>query len=302
MRSVKISGIAIGFMMAAVFAFAPAIAFLAIPAAGFFLLLLPLWGIAATIAIFTGFLLLGRPSNAIGVALFAAAVVLSPIGNLAAVSVQAVIQVIAVQRMAQPIFDAACAKDYIPLAALSGNRPGRVVLDDIDMPYAGYKPSDVVAVLTGMEVLEIHRRTSDDFFEAWRTKADQSAACGEGWNSSEVDVSVQGPQLAIAPLKIDRCLRRSKIADPTRDRTPAIILKNGPSVGGYCSVIDVIQRAGDRDVLLGRVHYDGYNRRLFPDLVRPSGNARSTWFLAVLGKVLGEDISENSLMRYALKN
>ena len=299
MRSLKITGIGIGFLVAAFLAFAPPIVFLAIPAAGFFILLLPLWAIATTIIAFAGFLLSGRPSNAIGVALFAAAAALSPFGTLASAGVHAALQVIAVQRMAQPIFDAACAKDYIPLASFSGNRPGRIVFDAVNIPYAGYDPADVVAVLTGMEVLEIHRRGSDDFLEAWKTTADQSASCKEGWNSSEVQVTVRGPQLAISPLKIDRCLRRSKIADPSRDQTPALILKNGPNVGGYCSAIDVVERAGGRDVLLGRVHYDGYNQRLFPHLMRPDGNVRSAWFFAVLGKILGEEISENSLMRYA---
>ena len=49
------------------------------------------------------------------------------------------------------------------------------------------------------------------------------------------------------------------------------------------------------------MHYDGDNKRLIPDLARTSGNARSTWYFAILSKVLGEDISENRLMRHALK-
>jgi hypothetical protein len=69
-----------GFVLAAVLALGPPIAFLMIPAAGFFLFVVPIWSIGVVCLLFLGLLIFGRIPSAIGVALLAIAVALSPLG------------------------------------------------------------------------------------------------------------------------------------------------------------------------------------------------------------------------------
>ncbi len=70
-----------GFVLAVVLALVLPIAFLAIPAAGFFLALVPIWSVGVVGLLFFGLLIFGRIPAAIGVALLAVAVALSPVGR-----------------------------------------------------------------------------------------------------------------------------------------------------------------------------------------------------------------------------
>src|SRR5258708_4899886 len=74
-------GVFYGFVAAVVLAFGPPIAFLAMPAAGFFLPLVPIWSIGVVCLLFFGLLIFGRIPSALGVALLAIAVALSPVGS-----------------------------------------------------------------------------------------------------------------------------------------------------------------------------------------------------------------------------
>jgi len=81
-------GVLYGFVATVVLAVLPPIAFLAMPAAGFFLFVVPFWSIGVVCLLFFGFLIFGRLPAAIGVAMFAIAVVLSPVGQVAIVLIK----------------------------------------------------------------------------------------------------------------------------------------------------------------------------------------------------------------------
>jgi len=96
-----------GFVLAAVLALGPPFAFLMIPAAGFFLLLLPIWSIGVICLLFFGLLIFGRIPYAIGVAMSAIAGALSPLGTLSMWSVSAVSEGIKLDKLARELMEKA---------------------------------------------------------------------------------------------------------------------------------------------------------------------------------------------------
>jgi len=88
-------------------ALGPPFAFLMIPAAGFFLLLLPIWSIGVICLLFFGLLIFGRIPYAIGVAMSAIAGALSPLGTLSMWSVSAVSEGIKLDKLARELMEKA---------------------------------------------------------------------------------------------------------------------------------------------------------------------------------------------------
>jgi hypothetical protein len=291
-----------GFVLAALLALGPPIAFLMIPAAGFFLLLLPVWSVGVICLLFLGLLIGGRIPHAIGVALLALAGALSPLGKLSMTSASVVAGTIETTRFLLRELNEKCGTGFVPLKKASA-KYGLIVLDDI--PTNGeqnYAIADTVAVLTGMRVVEISRMGHDfHFYEARETMADHSSSCIGQRDSAQVGVSPRGSQRSIAPLAVDVCLRRTKIADPSRDQTPAIVLRSNRSVAMYCDVTEVVERTQGDNVELGRVHYNSFLQRFYPKLTLPKGIPQDNWLLVLLSEVLQQDLSDKALMRHAVK-
>ena len=220
-----------GFMLAAVLALGPPVAFLMIPGAGFFLLLLPIWSMGVICLLFLGLLISGRIPHAIGVALLAFGAALSPLGMLGVSSAGVVGQTIKTNNFILRELNEKCATNLVVLEKASAKYE-LIVLDNIDTRgEQNYDIADTVAVLTGMRVVEIHRTGHElKFYEAWETVAEHSSSCVGERDSPKVDRSPRGSQRSIAPLAVDVCLRRTKIPDPSGDQTPAIVLRSNPSV------------------------------------------------------------------------
>lgn len=294
-------GVFYGFVAAVVLAFGPPIAFLAIPGAGFFLLLVPIWSIGVVGLLFFGLLIFGRIPSAIGVAMLAIAVALSPFGKLAMATVNLVNQHFELNEHIERGLKEKCAIELAPLKKASA-KYGLVVLDHIDTRgEQNYDFADTVAVLTGMRVVQISPGGHGSYsYEGWETMADHSGSCVGEYDSAKVERSPRGSQRSIAPLAVDACLRRAKIREPFRDQTPAIVLR-GKGVGALeCLAIEVVERTASGDVELGRVHYDSHHKRFYPNLAPPQGVPQDNWQLVLLSEVLQQDLSDKALMTHAV--
>lgn len=289
-----------GFAAAVVLGLGPPIAFLMLPAAGFFLLLVPIWSIGVVGLLFVLFLIFGRIPAAIGVALLAIAVALSPFGILAVGAVAVVRQYVELNEHIEAGLEEKCATGYVALKKPSA-KPDRLVIDSIELRgEQNYDVADTVAVLTGMRVVEINRVGLDlRFNEAWETTAEHSNACVGEHASAELGVTPRGSQRKIAPFAVDMCLRRTKIPDPLRDLTPAIVLR-GKGVALDCLAIEVVERTESGDVELGRLHYDSYHKRFYPKLAPPEGVPQASWQLVLLSEVLQKDLGDKALMGHAV--
>jgi len=299
----------IGFAAAVVVALGPPIAFLAQAAAGMFLWVVPIWSIGAVGVLFFLFSILGRNPAVIGVGLFVIAVALSPIGRASiAIANSASQEQEARDRALRPLYEK-CATGYVALKKPSA-KYGLLVLDSINTFGApNYDVADAVAVLTGMRVVTIDRGYDDlSFRQAWETTAEHSDSCVGERDNDKVRVSdkveVGKPRLSwkkSVPFAVDVCLRRGKIPDPSRDQTPAIVLRRIPLADApNCHVTEVVERTASGDVALGRVHYDTYARRMYPDLPPPQGVPRDNWLVVVLSELLQQDLSDKALMGHAV--
>jgi hypothetical protein len=291
-----------GFVLAAVLALGLPIAFLAIPAAGFFLALVPIWSIGVVGLLFFGFLTFGRVPAAIGVALLAVAVALSPVGRAVVALIDQNIDAIDKRAKAHEFterkFRECATTAYAPLKKPSA-KYDLIVLENVDRCGAqNYDIADTVAVLTGMRVVE-SRRVCFDIHdsEAWQTTAEHSDSCVGEHDSAKVGVTPRLVPKSIAPLAVDACLRRTKIPDPSGDRTPAIVLRPIP----FCRATEVVERTQSGDVELGRVHYDSSHQRYYPDLTLPEGVPQNNWLVVLLSEVLQQDLSDKALMAHAVK-
>jgi hypothetical protein len=295
-----------GFVLAAVLALVPPIAFLAIPAAGFFLFVVPIWSIGVVGLLFFGLLIFGRIPSAIGVALLAIAVALPLLGMLSMPTKGVVYRATEAQVSALRQLKEKCATERAKLPPLNtaSAKYNLIVFDSVDTRgEQNYDLADTVAVLTGMRVVEISRVGLDRRFDqAWETMAEHSNSCVGGRDSAKVGVTPRGSQRSIAALAVDVCLRRTKIPDPSRDRTPAVVLRHAPIPSGamYCDVIEVVERMDGGDVGLGHVHYDSSQQRMYPRLALPKGVPQNNWLKVLLSEVLQQDLSDEALMGHAL--
>lgn len=290
-----------GFVLTVALVLLPPMAMLAMPAGGLFLLLVPIWSVGVVCLLFFGLVSRGRIPNAIGVALFVVAVALSPVG-------QAVIAF--VKEMDKDVKDRAQRADdeerkfrecattgYAPLKKPSAKHD-LVVLKNIDRCGAqNYEIPDTVAVLTGMRVIEIGHLcwgNNPPSSQAWETIAEHSSSCVGEHDSAEVRATPRLGPRSTAPLAVDVCLRRTKIPDPSGDRTPAIVLRYIPA----CRATEIVERTESGDVELGRVHYDTRLQRYYPDLAVPEGMLPS--LNVILSEVLQQDLGDKALMKRAV--
>lgn len=102
------------------------------------------------------------------------------------------------------------------------------------------------------------------------------------------------------PLHVDVCRRRRTLPAPPDDRTPAIVLRPVP-FGGDCKVTEVIERTASEDTMLGRLHYEGFRQRYYPDLAVPEGISRYNSLVVFLSEVLQRDLSDKALMKHAVE-
>ncbi len=289
------------FVAAAVLALAPPIAFLMMPAAGFFLLLLPIWSIGIICLLFFGLLIFGRIPSAIGVAMFAIAAALSPLGTLGMGTIRLVQQHFELNNRIESGLKEKCAVELAPLKKSSA-KYGLIVLDHIDTRgEQNYDIADTVAVLAGMRVVQLSPGGDGSYsYAGWETMADHSNSCVGEYDSAKVGRSPRGSQRSIAPLAVDACLRRRKIQEPFRDQTPAIVLR-GKGVGALeCLAVEVVEHTQSGDVELGSVHYDSYHKRFYPELTPPQGVPQANWQLVLLNEVLQQDLSDKALLEHAV--
>ena len=299
----------VGFVAAVVLAVAPPIAFLAIPGAGFFFFLVPIWCVGIVGLLFFGLLLFGRIPSAIGVGILVMAVVLSPLGRATAALIDQVDKQKNDNAVVQRKLKECATTGYVPLQKPSA-RYDRIVFDNVDTRDGAetYDIADTVAVLTGMRVVEISRAGPDRHVsEARETMAEHSGSCVGERDSAKVGVlwrasqqSWRVSQMPIPPLAVDVCLRRSKIPDPSGDRTPAIVFRAIPFGLVDCHATAVVERTQSGDVELGRVHYEAVHQRYYPDLALPEGVPKNNWLLVLLGEVLQQDLSNKALMAHAV--
>lgn len=296
----------VGFIAAVVLAIVPPIVFLTIPAAGFFLFVVPIWSVGTAGLLFFGFLIFGRIPAAIGVALLAIAVALSPVGRATAVLVGEIDKnrkegAKAKEYLANKRKE--CATGYVPLKRPSVKHD-LLVLENMNVcGDHNYDVPDTVAILTGMRVVEAGRYCfTGRIPEVRETIAERSDTCVGGRDSADVGItpSLVQRKMKVAPLRVDVCLRRRTLSDPPDDRTPAIVLRPVP-FGGGCEVTEVIERTASGDVALGRLHYEGFNQRYYPDMTVPEGISRYNSLVVFLTEILQQDLSDKALMKHAVK-
>jgi len=291
-----------GFVLTAALALLPPIALLAMPGGALFLLLVPVWSVGVVGVLFFRNLSRGRIPSAIGVALLATAVALSPVGQAVVAYIKDIDKTAKEQAQrsedAERRFRECATTDYAPLKKASV-RHDLVVLKNIDRcAVQSYEIADTVAVLTGMRVIEIGDQCWDTppLPHAWETTIEQLSSCVGEHDSAEVRPKPALVPSSTKPLAVGVCLRRTKIPDPSNDRTPAIILRSIPG----CRSTAVVERTESGEVELGRVHYDSSDRRYYPDLPVPEGVPRGSWLNVLLSEVLQQDISDRVLLQRAV--
>jgi hypothetical protein len=297
----SIGALVAGFCAAALILIGPPAVFAMIPGAAMFLLLAPLWGVVAlpVIVVLTALLFFfGKKRLATGAALLLVVVALSALPKMIVGTVQFAMGSLETSSRFTRMIEDECGKGYVDVAPQRAGRVTRLIFDDIgNMPYMGHDPADMAAVLAGVEVVGLSRRASE-FIEAWSTRADRGPSCEGGRSSRTVETTMRGNGPFPDPLKIDMCVRRTKIADPTQDGAHAIVFRRGPSRGGFCYPIDVVERVAGEETLLGRVHFHSATGSLYPTMPRAADNPRGDWFLAILRAVLSTDVSEDALRKH----
>jgi len=133
--------------------------FLSVPAAGMFLPVVAIWIVVTSIVIGGAYLAFGRKGVLVASGVFFAFVAWA-IGR-------GVIGPRVIENMR------CSASDAMTLQPRRITRPARVVLDDVQriVSYDKYHPLDMVAVVTGAEVVEIERLARGHIGGAWSTKA-----------------------------------------------------------------------------------------------------------------------------------
>lgn len=284
-----------GFVLTAIFALGPPLAFLMLPAAGMFLLLMPLWIMGVVGLMFLGFLITGRFAYATGVAASAIVALMSPLGWLAPRSIDIVQDAQRVNNAIRRDLKEKCAVD-LPALKRASAKYDLLVLDDITTyGPTNHQISDTVAVLTGMRVVTIGRFHK----EAYETTPTRTNFCSGMGVSNKVALSSRMSPGSNPWLAVDVCLSRNKIPIPVGDETPALVLRGAPVDATYCSGIEVAERTDRGEFELGRVHLMPGKQRTYPKLAAPNGIPQHNLLLLLLSEVLQQDLSDNALMKRA---
>jgi hypothetical protein len=266
--------------------------FLSVPAAGMFLPVVAIWIVVTSIVIGGAYLAFGRKGVLVASGVFFAFVAWA-IGR-------GVIGPRVIENMR-------CSEsDAMTLQPPRIRRPARVVLDGVQriVSHDKYHPLDMVAVVTGAEVVEIERLARGHIGGAWSTKASPGSVCTASGSRNTIRTS--GPQ----QQRLDLCLTRTELPSSSErmtktldfaDAAPSILFvanaheDTGPR---NCDVIDIYEEGGGARRQLGRFIYDWRDHKLHPDPRKPGPGRSDHWFTAIIRAVLGEQVGEDALKQH----
>jgi hypothetical protein len=262
--------------------------FLSLPAAGMFLPFVAIWIVVTSILIGGGYLALGRKgvlaTSGVFFAIVAWAIGRGVIGPAVTESMRC--------------GESAAMKLEPPRIT----RPARVVFDNVRkmMSFENDYLLDMVAVVTGAEVVEIERLARGHIGAAWSTKASPGSVCTASGSRNTIRIS-DGPK----QQRLDLCLTRTRLLDSSErmtktldfaDAAPSVLFvanareDTGPR---KCDVIDIYEEEGSARRQLGRFIHDWRDRKVHPDPRKP-GNA----FRAIIKAVLGDQVGEDALKQH----
>lgn len=264
--------------------------FLSVPAAGMFLPVVVVWIAVTSIVIGGAYLAFGRKG------------VLATSGMFFAIVAWAIGKGMIGPLMAE---NTRCSESAaMALLRPRTTRPARVVFDNLrrTMSFGDYRP-EMVAVVTGAEVIEIERLALGHIATAWSTKASPDPVCtGPG---SRNTIQTDGRQ----QRRLDLCLTTIELIDYSKrqtktldfaDAAPSILFvanareDTGPR---KCDVIDIYEEEGGARRQLGRFIHDWRDSKVRPDPPRLRGREDSE-FRAIIRAVLGEHVGEDALKQH----
>jgi hypothetical protein len=271
------------------------ILFLSLPAAGMFFFVVPIWIVVTSIVIGGAWLVFGR-NGVVATSAVLFAIVVWTTGR-------AVIE----PRMTE---NRRCSESAaMTLLPPRITRPARVVFDDFrtTMSFVGHDPPEMVAVVTGAEVVEIDRLARGHIAVAWSTKASPGPVCTAPGSRNTIRTG-DGPR----QQRLDLCLTRTRLLDSSERMTKTLDFADAaaPSIlfvanaddenTGLrkCDVIDIYEEEGGARRQLGRFVYGWGDHKLHPDPRKPGPGRSGDVFTAVIRAVLGEQVSEDALKQH----
>jgi hypothetical protein len=192
------------------------------------------------------------------------------------------------------------------------SRPARVVLDNVQrtMPFNKAYLPEMVAVVTGAEVIEIERLARGHIGTAWSTKVSGGPVCTAPGSRNTIQ-TIDGPQ----PKRLDLCLTRTVILDASQrqtktfdfaDAAPAVLLVANPDDENtgrrQCDVFDIYEEEGGARRQRGRFIYDWRTNRLHPDPRKPGLGRRDGAFEAMIRAAVGDQVGEENLKQHFVSN
>jgi hypothetical protein len=169
---------------------------------------------------------------------------------------------------------------------------------------------DMVAVVTGAEVVEVERLARGHIGAAWSTKASPGPVCTAPGSRNTIRTS-DGPQ----QQRLDLCLTRTELLDYSQRQTKTLdFADTAPSIlfvanagdentgRRKCDVIDIYEEEGGARRQLGRFIDDWRDRKLHPDPRKRGPGRRDGAFEAIIRAVLGEQVGEEALKQHFVSN
>lgn len=186
-------------------------------------------------------------------------------------------------------------------------RPARVVFDDLrtTMAFAGHYPPEMVAVVTGAEVVEIDRLALGHIGDARSTKASPGPVCTASGSRNTIQTGGSQQQ------RLDLCLTRTELVNFSRGKTKTLDFADAaPTIAfvanaddestGHrkCDVIDIYEEEGGARRQLARFVYDWRDHKLRPDPRKPGPRKSGDLFTDIISAVLGEQVGEDALKQH----
>jgi hypothetical protein len=269
------------------------ILFLSLPAAGIFFFVVPIWIVVTSVVIGAAWLVFGRYG------------VLTASGVFIAIVAWTAARAVIEPRIAE---NTRCSESAaMTLLPPRITRPARVVFDDFrtTMAFAGKYPLDLVAVVTGAEVVEIDRLARGHIGDARSTKASPGPVCTASGSRNTIQTSGSQPQ------RLDLCLTRTELLNFSRGKTKTLDFADAAPTITFaanaddqntgrrkCDVIDIYEEEGGAKRQLGRFVYDWRDHKLHPDPRKPGPGRSGGLFTAIIRAVLGEQVSEDALKQH----
>jgi hypothetical protein len=267
--------------------------FLSLPAAGMFFFVVPIWIVITSIVIGVGYLVFGRYG------------VLATSGVLLAFVAWTAGRAVIEPRMTE---NKRCSESAaMTLLPPRITRPARIVFDDFrtTMAFAGKHPLEMVAVVTGAEVVEISRLARGHIGDAWSTKASPDPVCTASGSRNTIQTSGSKQQ------RLDLCLTRTELLNFSRGKTKTLDFADAASTIAFvanaddentglrkCDVIDIYEEEGGTRRQLGRFVYDWRTHKLNPIPRTSDPGRRGDLLTAIIGVVLGAQVSEEALKQH----